>query len=136
MAVGWIPKSFREEKCMYSGILRAIEADVSDGILRPGDILPTHRDLADTLGIAIGTVTKAYKEAERKGLIVGCGRKGTFVRSQNAEDSTLSKLVRDWNCADYSVYTLAYGARIPDFDSILKRYLRKPKVDPWEIIMD
>jgi DNA-binding transcriptional MocR family regulator len=115
---------------MYLGIARAIESDISAGILKPGDILPTHRDLADRLGVAIGTITKAYKEAEKKSLIVGRGRKGTFVRSQSVTESVLSREIRLWYCDDNPIYTVAYGVKVPDFAKILRRYLARPIANP------
>ena len=50
------------------------------GSLPPGSRLPTHRDLADRLGISIHTVSQAYAEAERRGLVAGEVGRGTFVR--------------------------------------------------------
>jgi DNA-binding transcriptional MocR family regulator len=52
--------------------------------------LPTHRELARELGVAIGTITRAYDEAERRGLIHGEGRRGTFVGGVPKDLSTLS----------------------------------------------
>ncbi|MFH0997214.1 MAG: GntR family transcriptional regulator [Pseudomonadota bacterium] len=43
---------------MYRGIADAIAADVRSGVLRPGDWLPTHRDLADTLNVNVSTIAK------------------------------------------------------------------------------
>ena len=42
--------------------------------------LPTHRDLAYRLGVTVGTISRAYSEAERRGLIGGEVGRGTFVR--------------------------------------------------------
>jgi len=42
--------------------------------------LPTHRDLAWKLHVTIGTVSRAYGEAERRGLIAGEVGRGTYVR--------------------------------------------------------
>ncbi|MCK0114057.1 GntR family transcriptional regulator [Ornithinimicrobium sp. F0845] len=58
-----------------------ILAQVADGILTPGDRLPTVRRLAGDLGIAPNTVARAYRELEADGVLEGRGRAGTFVRS-------------------------------------------------------
>lgn len=55
---------------------RAIEART----LVAGARLPTHRELAYDLGVSVHTVSQAYAEAERRGLIVGETGRGTFVR--------------------------------------------------------
>ena len=52
---------------------------VTSGELAPGHRLPTVRRLADDLGIAPGTVARAYRELEVSGIIVTKGRNGTFV---------------------------------------------------------
>jgi DNA-binding transcriptional MocR family regulator len=45
--------------------------------------MPTQRDLAQALGISAGTVTKAYAEAERLGLVQGQVGRGTFVSGRD-----------------------------------------------------
>ena len=52
---------------------------ISEGELAPGARLPTVRRLAEDLGIAAGTVARAYRELETSGVIETRGRNGTFV---------------------------------------------------------
>ena len=52
---------------------------VTSGELVPGARLPTVRRLAEDLGIAPGTVARAYRELEASGVIETRGRNGTFV---------------------------------------------------------
>jgi DNA-binding transcriptional regulator YhcF (GntR family) len=49
------------------------------GILRPGDQLPTVKQVVASLAINPNTVLKAYKELEHEGLILGRPGQGTFV---------------------------------------------------------
>jgi DNA-binding transcriptional MocR family regulator len=49
------------------------------GQLRPGDVLPTHRLLADLMGVNVSTITRAYREAARRRLVGGEVGRGTFV---------------------------------------------------------
>jgi DNA-binding transcriptional regulator YhcF (GntR family) len=51
----------------------------SSGRLAAGARLPTVRALADTLGVAAGTVAKAYRELEETGTIETRGRSGSFI---------------------------------------------------------
>lgn len=63
----------------YRDLVQAVEADIRSGTLRPGQRLPTHRQLSTELGISRGTVARAYEEANRLGLLkIGIGQ-GTFV---------------------------------------------------------
>lgn len=52
---------------------------MTTGELAPGQRLPTVRRLAEDLGIAPGTVARAYRELEASGVIETRGRNGTFV---------------------------------------------------------
>jgi len=52
---------------------------VASGRLRPGARLPTVRGLARTLQLSNGTVARAYRELDYAGIMVGRGRRGTFV---------------------------------------------------------
>lgn len=65
----------------FAQLHEQILAQVADGILSPGDRLPTVRRLAGDLGIAPNTVARAYRELEADGVLEGRGRAGTFVRS-------------------------------------------------------
>lgn len=54
-------------------------AQMHAGDLAAGTRLPTVRQLASDLGLAPGTVARAYKELEAAGAIETRGRRGTFV---------------------------------------------------------
>jgi len=66
----------------YEQLRAQIATMVASGVLAPGARLPTIRQLAGDLGLAAGTVTRAYRELERDGVI--SGRHGTFVRDRPA----------------------------------------------------
>ena len=52
---------------------------IGAGTLRPGHRLPSVRQLAGDLGLANGTVARAYRELEQAGLVSTHGRHGTTV---------------------------------------------------------
>jgi DNA-binding transcriptional MocR family regulator len=66
---------------LYRLLSDVIGRTVEAGILGPGDQLPTQRQLAGVLGIALTTVTRAYADAERRGVLRGEVGRGTFVRA-------------------------------------------------------
>lgn len=68
----------------YEQLRRQIESLIEGGGLAPGDRLPTVRQLAGDLGIAPGTVARAYRELEQRGLLEGRGRAGSFVADDDA----------------------------------------------------
>lgn len=67
------------ERSIYEQIVAQITEAVATGVLRPGERLPTVRQLADELDIAPGTVARAYSELERQNLVVTEGARGTRV---------------------------------------------------------
>ena len=76
----WNPTLPREGP-RYRAVAAAIERDVARGVLPPGGRLPTQRDLAKRLDLALVTVTRGYAEAEKLGLISSEVGRGTFVRT-------------------------------------------------------
>lgn len=76
----WVPAKLTREGPRYLAILAALQGDIEEGRLPPGSRLLPHRELADRLGLSVGTVSKAYAQAEQMGLIVGKVGSGTFVR--------------------------------------------------------
>ncbi len=67
----WLPDLSRFSGPRYRAIAEALATDIRDGRLTPGTRLPTHRDLAWRLRVTVGTVSRAYAEAERRSLIGG-----------------------------------------------------------------
>ncbi|HKU35912.1 MAG TPA: GntR family transcriptional regulator [Paenarthrobacter sp.] len=63
----------------YEQIRRQLNSLITVGALEPGSRLPTVRSLAADLGIAAGTVARAYRELEQSGLIEARRRNGTVV---------------------------------------------------------
>jgi DNA-binding transcriptional MocR family regulator len=90
----WIPELTESGEPLYQSLMRALQSDIENGTLSPDTRLPTQRELADSLKIAIGTVTRAYAEAERRGLIRSEGRRGTFVGGPRTGRSMLASLVK------------------------------------------
>ena len=88
----WIPQ-LAPGRPRYLAIAEAMREDLISGALKPGERLPTHRDLAYRLGVTTGTVTRAYAEAEKLGILVGEVGRGSFLKSPGAQTQpfTLSK---------------------------------------------
>lgn len=75
----WIPELNDPSRPTYLALADALGTAVRLGHLRPGDQLPTHRALADLLGVNVSTITRAYREAARRLLVGGEVGRGTFV---------------------------------------------------------
>ena len=79
-APGWTPAIERGQGPLYLAIADRIGADIAAGRLAAGARLPPQRVLADLLGIDFTTVSRAYAEAARRGLVRSRVGQGTFVR--------------------------------------------------------
>lgn len=75
----WIPEQLNPTLPRYQAIAEQLEAAIRSGQLRPGERLPVVRELAQVLGVTVGTVHRAYGLAERRGLLVRRVGRGSFV---------------------------------------------------------
>ena len=78
----------------YRAIYKCLARLIKENILIRGSKLPPHRQLADKINVTSVTVSRAYKELEKQGLITGVVGKGTFVNdaknTNNAEDKFIN----------------------------------------------
>lgn len=70
---------------VYEQLVRCVTHAIASGTLEVGDRIPPVRSLAAELGLAAGTVAKAYRTMEASHLIETRGRKGTFI-AQSADE--------------------------------------------------
>jgi molybdate-binding protein/DNA-binding transcriptional regulator YhcF (GntR family) len=68
-----------QRKSMQQEIVDAVRRDMLRGVLRPGDSLPTVREMAERWSCSPGTAQQAYHELARQGLIICRVGRGTFV---------------------------------------------------------
>jgi GntR family transcriptional regulator len=66
----------------YEQIRSQLATMIATGLLPSGRRLPSIRQLAADLGLAGGTVARAFRELEQGGFITSRGRHGTFVSDQ------------------------------------------------------
>jgi GntR family transcriptional regulator len=63
----------------YLQLVQQVKHAVRYAMLRPGDRLPTAREVVEDLAINPNTVLKAYRELEREGFVTSRPGAGTFV---------------------------------------------------------
>jgi DNA-binding transcriptional MocR family regulator len=89
----WNPKIIDTDKVLYVAIADAIERDIDLGILKPNEKMPPQRSLAKTIGVNLTTISRAYREAEKRGLISGSIGKGTYVAQNDKNNTTLPEVL-------------------------------------------
>jgi GntR family transcriptional regulator len=67
---------------IYLQIIEEFKRQIVTGELKPGDKIPSQRDLAAQIRVNANTVQRAYREMELMGLVETLRGQGTFV-SQN-----------------------------------------------------
>ncbi len=104
----WTPQLDEASGARYLAIADALARDIAGGKLKAGDRLPTHRDLAWHLGMTVGTVSRAYAEAEKRGLTSGEVGRGTFVNAPHSNEQ-----LHRWNDAAPGAIQLRSSFPIP-----------------------
>lgn len=74
----------------YEQLRRQLTELIQSAALAPGDRLPPLRQLAADLGLAVGTVARAYRELESAGVVETRGRFGTYVARVDPADAAMA----------------------------------------------
>jgi DNA-binding transcriptional regulator YhcF (GntR family) len=105
----------------YEQIRAQITTMAASGVLPPGSRLPAIRQLAADLGLATGTVARAYRELETAGVILTRGRHGTHI----ARPPALTPQQRDDQlrqaAASYARHAAQLGVSPEDMIRALRR---------------
>lgn len=111
---------------LFRRIVQSLADDVAAGRLTPGARLPPHRDLADDLLIARGTVARAYREAEALGLVRGDVGRGTVVLAPDVGDRSYSTLLESPTVLSDLSTNLPLSGIDPDPADVLHRLAERP----------
>jgi|SRR5689334_1563395 GntR family transcriptional regulator len=76
---------------VYRQIIDQVTAGMATGALRPGDQLPTVRQVAVDLAINPNTVQRAYREMEIRGVLATQQGTGTFISHQKMERAEVER---------------------------------------------
>ena len=70
---------------IYEQVVRLVERYVLQGVLKPGDKLPSVRALSQEMNVNPNTLQKAYAELERRNICAAVPGSGRFVRADARE---------------------------------------------------
>ena len=74
---------------LFKQLMDQIKKAIMDGLLKPGDSLPSIRQLANDLELNHNTVAKAYQILERDSVIQTKGYRGTSIHRNAKQNSTI-----------------------------------------------
>ncbi len=87
---------------IYRQLVEQIRAGIARGELKPGERLPSVRQLSEELTVNPNTVARAYTELEREGMLISRPGLGIFVAeprndlTRAARDQRLTELLDHW----------------------------------------
>jgi GntR family transcriptional regulator len=83
-----ISLDFRSKQPIYMQIVEQVRQQIARGDLKPGDQLPTVRQLATDLRVNFNTVARAYRLLDESGLISTQQGRGTYVWELPSDEVT------------------------------------------------
>jgi DNA-binding transcriptional regulator YhcF (GntR family) len=86
----WVRVDQHAAKPLFDQLRTQIIDGIRDGRISPGTRLPTVRELAGQMSLAVNTVARAYRELESAGILETRGRFGTFVARVDPADASMA----------------------------------------------
>jgi DNA-binding transcriptional regulator YhcF (GntR family) len=86
----WVRIKPEASRPLFDQLRTQLIEGIRDGRLPPGTRLPTVRELAGELTMAVNTVARAYRELESAGVVETRGRFGTFVARADPADAAMA----------------------------------------------
>ena len=87
--------NYRDGRPFYEQVKDDLRRLVVSGALKPGDKLPSVRELAGQLAINPNTIQRAYRELESEGYIVSIPGRGSFAAArEEADDPRKAELLK------------------------------------------
>ena len=100
---------YRDARPIYVQIMDGLRQQITSGVLRSGEKLPSVRELAVELSINPNTIQRSYRQLEMEGWIATVPGKGCFVCTVPTGDPKLEKrLLGQFDEAAKKLLTLGY----------------------------
>ena len=107
---------------IYEQVTQQIIEGIARGELKPGDALPSVRNLAADLGVNMHTVNKSYHELEAKGILTIRPKSGAIIRSVEERALTPDQLQQiEKNLKPVVAEGLVLGATADQIEHMMKK---------------
>jgi DNA-binding transcriptional regulator YhcF (GntR family) len=110
----------------YEQLRLQIARQIGDHTLAVGTRLPTVRQMAADLGLAVNTVGRAYRELEEAGLIETRGRAGSFVSAAGEKARERARQA----AVDYAAVVTSVGIDVEEAVRIVRAALTSGRPAP------
>jgi GntR family transcriptional regulator len=127
-----IQLDFRSGVPIYGQLVEHIRAMVARGELKPGDQLPTVRQLATELRVNFNTVARAYRMLDEAGLISTQQGRGTYIWEPHSAQAQgqLREGLLDSLARQYLQAALRLGFSSIEINTALDRQMKNSSGDP------
>jgi len=116
----------KDSRPIYLQIISQVKEQVSSGVLKPGDELPSVRDLADSLGINMHTVRSAYLKLRDQGIInLRLGRKARIAPRQKTANLTIVRDSISERLRELIIDALLSGMSADSFRELVNQQLKE-----------
>lgn len=88
-------------KFKYEGLVNKFKKEISSGVLKPAERMPSEPDISKSTGLSRNTIRQAMKELEIGGYLYRIQGKGTFVASRENKSRKIALVLYD---SSYSVH--------------------------------
>lgn len=116
---------FDPTRPIYLQIMEWVKRRAVRGDLKPGQRLPSVRDLARELGVNPNTVARAYLELEREGFIFSRRGQGSFVTEDPARIEAERRRMAEEAAARFWSEIQALGLSAEEITALLEAVRRK-----------
>jgi GntR family transcriptional regulator len=124
----WLSIDEKDNRPLYLQIINQIKEQVNRGTLKPGDELPSVRELADSLGINLHTVRNAYLKLRDQGIInLRLGRRARIAVFVPGSDNTENKAGLKQRIKEIITDAELMGFSPDDIRDMVNRQLNKKK---------
>ena len=121
--------SFTTDKPVYVQIIDEIMNRIAVGVYKPGERIPSVRDLAEEARVNPNTMQKALAEIERSGYIVSLRTSGKFVTDDLKLIQGLDMVRTDKVTESFLRELSRLGVAAEDASAIVEDYVRRMKND-------
>lgn len=115
--------NYRDPRPIYEQIKDGLRLLITTEALRPGDRMPSVRELASQLAINPNTIQRAYRELELEGYIYSVPGKGSFAgERREVDEGRKEELLKQFDMAAHELKYLGVTA-----DELKKRLDKEVK---------
>lgn len=131
----WDIKFKKGKKTKHEQLVNHITRLIDKGTLKPGQMLPTQREISARTKISIGTVIKVFTELERRGYVKGEVGRGTFVSDYQYLSSSIENTILNFRNFEAPEFTnlSSYRALISGLNDVAQQkdlYFKLGYIEP------